>query len=83
MLQVTYIIVGGVTMSFLIVLIVGTILGIYFYKREEPMHVSSWIKGILVIVAVLLIVDFINHFDQIKDGFLNGSKDIDKNSPFE
>ena len=56
-------------MSFLIVLIVGTILGIYFYKREEPMHVSSWIKGILVIVAVLLIVDFINHFDQIKDGF--------------
>ena len=43
MLQVTYIIVG-VHDVVLIVLIVGTILGIYFYKREEPMHVSSWIK---------------------------------------
>ena len=82
MLQVTYIIVGVHDVVFNC-FNRWDYIGNLFYKREEPMHVSSWIKGILVIVAVLLIVDFINHFDQIKDGFLNGSKDIDKNSPFE
>ena len=48
MLQVTYIIVGVHDVVFNC-FNRWDYIGNLFYKREEPMHVSSWIKGILLL----------------------------------
>lgn len=59
-------------MSALVLIIVGLLLGIYFYHRKAPMTIKDWFLGLLIILVCMLIVDGLLHLDAIMEGGKEG-----------
>ncbi|PHK50529.1 hypothetical protein [Staphylococcus edaphicus] len=56
-------------------IIISSLIGIYFSKRNKPMSPSSWYKVIGVILVSLFIVSFFDNLDVIQQGFKEGNNE--------
>lgn len=48
-------------MQLIVAIIVGLLLGWYFYKRQKPMTVKDWFFGLFIILIFVIITDAILH----------------------
>lgn len=60
-------------MSAVVLIIVGLLLGIYFYRRKAPMTVKDWFIGLLIILVCMVIVSAFSNIDAIVEGFKDGA----------
>ncbi|MGX5789619.1 hypothetical protein [Staphylococcus equorum] len=51
-----------------VIIVVATLIRIFFAKRQKPTSPKSWVKGIGLIILSIIIVNGFYHIDEILDG---------------
>ncbi|MDK9865735.1 MULTISPECIES: hypothetical protein [Staphylococcus] len=60
----------------LVIIVVATLIGTFFLKRQKPTSPKSWIKGIGLIILSIIIVNGFYHIDEILNGAKKEQEDI-------
>ncbi|KKI54870.1 hypothetical protein [Staphylococcus equorum] len=59
-----------------VIIVVATLIGIFFLKRQKPTSPKSWLKGIGLIILSIIIVNGFYHIDEILNGAKKEQEDI-------
>ncbi|ALM56168.1 hypothetical protein CD144_05495 [Staphylococcus equorum subsp. linens] len=60
----------------LVIIVVATLIGMVFLKRQKPTSPKSWLKGIGLIILSIIIVNGFYHIDEILNGAKKEQEDI-------